>query len=92
MAAADLLQQPTFISVIQSLGVECFADFVESKPEQAERRDAAYNLYRGLQAIEAELNARVHQKEQAVARLDAEREQQEAMLEDTIFIQGDIDR
>lgn len=74
LAAASLLSDQTFQSVLQSLAVECFATFTETKPNQQQDRENTYNLYQGLQAIEAELNARVHAKNAVVERLDAENE------------------
>ncbi|MFC0686467.1 hypothetical protein [Novosphingobium clariflavum] len=93
LAAASLLSDPTFQSVIQSLAVECFATFTESKPSDRDGREDTYNLYRGLQAIEAELNARVQAKDEAIISLDAalnDRDQHE--VEGPIFIQGNTDQ
>lgn len=91
LAAASLLSDPTFQSVIKSIGVECFASFVESKPSDSDGREHTYNLYRGLQAIEAELNARIHAKEEAVAKLDADLIDQDE-IEGPIYIQGNTDQ
>jgi hypothetical protein len=89
LAAASLLSDPTFQSVLKSLAIECFASFTESSPSDATGREDTYNLYRGLQAIEAELNARVLTKDQAVQRLDAEHAERE---DGPITIQGNTDR
>jgi hypothetical protein len=91
LAAASLLSDPTFQDVIKSLGIECFASFVESKPEDAPRREDTYNLYRGLQAIEGELLQRIHAKEEAVKALDADQVEEDE-TEGPIYIQGNTDR
>jgi hypothetical protein len=91
LAAASLLSDPTFQSVIKSLGIECFATFTETKPSEASKREDAYNLYQGLQAIEAELTSRIQTKEAAVAAIDADLEDQDD-LEGPIYIQGNTDR
>jgi hypothetical protein len=88
LAAASLLSDPTFQNVIASLGVECFATFTETKPADKQAREDTYNLYQGLKAIEAELTARVHAKDEAVTKLDAALEDQDD-LEGPIYIQGD---
>lgn len=101
LAAASLLSDPYFQSVLKSIAVECFASFTESKPGDREGRENTYNLYQGLQAIEAELNARIHAKDRVVSRLDAEHEaalDAEKYGEDVadedpiIIIQGNTDR
>lgn len=91
LAAANLLSDHTFQNVIASIGVECFATFTETKPEDRQRREDTYNLYQGLKAIEAELNARVLAKDEAVKRLDADQEDH-SDLDGPIYIQGDNDR
>jgi hypothetical protein len=91
LASASLLSDPTFQNVLKSLAVECFATFTETKPGETAKREDTYNLYQGLQAIEAELNARVLAKDEAVAKLDAEQEDQ-SDLEGPIYIQGNTDR
>lgn len=91
LAAASLLSDPTFQSVIKCLGVECFASFTESRPDDTRGREDTYNLYRGLQAIEAELTSRVQAKDEAVSRLDADLQEQHE-IEGPIYIQGNTDR
>ena len=91
MAAASLLSNPTFQSVLRSIGIECFASFTESKPHEASKREEFYNLYQGLQAIEAELNSRVHAGQEAAKAIDAINEDQ-SDLEGPIYIQGNTDR
>jgi hypothetical protein len=88
LAAASLLSDPTFQNVIASLGVEAFAVFTETKPDERQRREDTYNLYQGLKAIEAELTARVQAKDEAVARIDAINEDQDD-LDGPLHIQGD---
>ncbi|AYJ85539.1 hypothetical protein D3Y57_05520 [Sphingomonas paeninsulae] len=72
MAAASLLAHPDFISTIRELGVECFAVFTDTKPSEANKREESYNLYRGMQAIEEQLNARVQTQVELVRRIDAD--------------------
>jgi len=91
LAAASLLSDPTFTSVVKSIGIECFAAFTESQPGDSDKREHTYNLYRGLQAIEAELNARIQAKEEAVKRLDATLDEQHE-VEGPIYIQGNTDQ
>lgn len=91
LAAARLLSDPTFQSVLKSIGIECFAAFAESNPTDRDGRENTYNLYRGLQAIEAELNARVQAKEEAVKRIDASLDDQHE-VEGPIYIQGNTDQ
>lgn len=62
--AGALLSDPAFKSVIQSLMFESWAQWTESKPEAKDQREDNYNFYRGLKAIEAELNARVQAKDE----------------------------
>lgn len=87
LAAASLLSDLTFQNVIQSLCVECFSSFTETKPHDREARETTYNLYQGLKAIEAELTARVQAKDEAVARIDAANEDHDD-LDGPITIQG----
>lgn len=91
LAASSLLSNPTFQSVVRSIGVECFAAFTETKPSEADKREHTYNLYQGLKAIEAELNARIQAQEEAVKALDAQLEDQDE-TEGPIFIQGNTDQ
>lgn len=94
LAAASLLNDPTFQSVLRDLCYEQFCVFQETKPEDSKSREVSYNLYQGLKAIEAELTTRIHQKDQVVAAIDAENE--EAQLDfieaDTNPTQGDNDQ
>lgn len=91
LAAASLLNDPTFRDVLRSLTVECFAVFTETKPDELNKREDTYNLHRGLQAIEAELNARVHAKELAVQKLDADLDIP-SEVEGPIYMQGNTDQ
>lgn len=91
LAAATLLSDPTFKSVLHTLTVECFASFTESKPSDRDGREDTYNLFRGLQAIEAELLARIQAKDEAVARIDALLDTPDD-VEGPIFIQGNTDQ
>lgn len=90
MAAASLLSDPTFQSVVKALCYEQFCIFQETKPEEQQNRENSYYLYQGLKAIEAELLARVQAKEQEVSAMDAERENE--ISDDPIIIQGDYDQ
>ncbi|API58457.1 hypothetical protein BSL82_03370 [Tardibacter chloracetimidivorans] len=74
LQAEALLGNPTFVSVIQGIGFQCFEAFMASNPHDTPGRENAYNLYQGLKAIEAELRHRINQKDQIAARLDAEDE------------------
>lgn len=73
--------------------VESFAVFTETKPDQASEREASYNLVRGLQAIEAELLARVHAKDEIERKANEEHNDDELPPEteepSVITIQGD---
>jgi hypothetical protein len=88
LAAASLLSDPTFQSVIQALCYEQFCVFQETKPEDKQGRENSYNLYQGLKAIEAELNARVQAKDEAAKAIDAINADQDD-LDGPIYIQGD---
>lgn len=88
LAASSLLIDPTFQNVLQSLAVEGFSTFTETKPHETGRREDIYNIYQGLKAIEEELNARVLAKDEAVASIDALNEDQDD-LDGPIIIQGD---
>lgn len=98
LAASSLLSNLTFQSVLKSIAIECFAQFTESKPSDASAREDTYNLYRGIQAIEAELNSRVQAQEEAVRRIDAAQAEEEASTDDyvdldaPITIQGNTDQ
>lgn len=93
LAAASLLSDPTFQSVLKSLTVECFATFTESKPNDKQGREDTYFLYKGLEAIEAELNNRVLQKDEAIKRIDAlNSSPDEDDLDGPIYIEGDNNR
>jgi|Laugrespbdmm15dd_1035085.scaffolds.fasta_scaffold78238_1 hypothetical protein len=74
LAAQALLDNPTFSSTIAALVHDCFTAFTTSTPSQSAKREETYNLYRGLQAIEAELVSRVQNMEEIVRRQDAEHE------------------
>lgn len=75
LAAQALLEDPTFSNTIAALVHDCFTAFTTSTPTQSAQREDTYNLYRGLQAIEAELNSRVQNMEEIVRRLDAKNEE-----------------
>lgn len=95
LAAADLLAHPAFADTIKSLGIECFASFTETNPEEAAKREDAYNLYRGLQAIEHELNHRVQSMDSVVNRIDADNEAHDPEVdgdEGPIIIKGNTDQ
>lgn len=90
LAAASLLSDPTFQSILKALTIDCFASFTETKPDELRKREDAYNLHRGLQAIEAELIARVQSKDQVADRIDAINAEPD---EDTpVIIQGNNDQ
>jgi hypothetical protein len=72
--AGVLLSDPAFKSVIQSLMFESWAQWTESKPEAKDRREDNYNFYRGLKAIEAELNARVQAKDEIERVMNEDRD------------------
>jgi hypothetical protein len=71
LAAADLLANEAFTTTIKALMLECFATFTETQPAERDRREHTYNLYQGLKAIEAELNARILRMEELKRKLDA---------------------
>lgn len=88
LAASSLLSDFTFQSVLKDLCYEQFCVFQETKPEDKQTRENSYNLYQGLKAIEAELHARVLQKDTQVAAIDASNEDQDD-LDGPVIIQGD---
>jgi hypothetical protein len=90
LAAASLLSDPTFQSVIRDLCYEQFCIFQETKPEDKQARENSYNLYQGLKAIEAELVTRVQIKDRVVEAIDAQNAEDNS--DDPITIQGDNDR
>lgn len=82
-AAAVLLSSNDFLEVIRSLTLESYAVFTETAPNEATKREDTYNLMRGLKAIEAELIARVHAKDEIERKLDAaQSEPEDAYVED----------
>ena len=90
LAAASLLSDPTFQSVVRDLCYEQFCVFQETKPEDTQSREISYNLYQGLKAIEAELTTRIQMKDRVVEAIDAENAENNS--DDPITIQGDNDR
>lgn len=74
LAAQALLDNPTFTNVIGSLTHDCFEAFTTTTPSDTQGRENAYFQYRGLQAIEAEINARILQKDEIARKLDANHE------------------
>lgn len=72
LRAEALLQDTNFVEVVNYLVRDCAIKILETKPEEQSKREEHYNLYRGLAAIEAELNALVHEKTMIQARIDAD--------------------
>lgn len=72
LAAASLLANDDFRTLVHSLMFEGYATFTETKPDQAREREDIYNLIQGLKAIEAELNHRIANKDEIERRVNAE--------------------
>lgn len=70
--AENLLSDPTFRDIMDSLAAQCANGFLLSAPGKPQERDSAYNLYSGLLAIKAELEHRVQLKDQIEAARDAD--------------------
>lgn len=70
LAAANLLASEDLRSVLNSIQVEAFARFTESAPEAQDAREYLYNLTQGLKAIDSEIRARVHAKDEIERRLN----------------------
>lgn len=70
--AANLLGDPTFQDIMDSLAQQCAEGFLLTQPHQERNRVEAYNLYSGLLAIKAELEHRVQQKDLIEAQRDAD--------------------
>jgi len=86
LAAASLLANEDLQTIIRSLMFEGYASFTDTKPEEASRREAIYNLNQGLRAIEAELNSRVASYEEIQRRLNAtdqDAEDESALINDS---------
>jgi hypothetical protein len=90
LSADDLLQTTELADLIKSLTVEAFAVFTETKPDELSKREDAYNLQRGLQAIEQELLHRVQQKDEIVRRVqEAEADENNPDQDDLPFDEDD---
>ena len=76
-AAAALLANPDFLSVIASLRAQSAWQIEQSQPHQKDEREYLYNQLRGLAAIEQELTIRVNTKDRLEAPEDAEVEDDE---------------
>lgn len=63
LAASNLLANEDFRELIQSMMVESFAVFTETKPDEGAKREEHYHLCQALKQIEAELLARVQAKD-----------------------------
>ena len=72
LAAAGLLESPELKDTLHSITVECFAVFTETAPDASSEREDAYNLMRGIKALEEELNARVQAKDAIEIRINSE--------------------
>lgn len=71
LQAEALLANEAFSSTMKTLIYERFCDFTDTKAIDATARELIYNQMQGLQAIEAELNARVQRKDVIERRLNA---------------------
>ena len=65
--AQDVLDNPSFLQVIQSLQAECFDLFIASAPAETVRREDAYMIGKGLEKIIAKLREYVQQGENEAA-------------------------
>lgn len=72
--AEAMLNQETFITIINSLVEQSFGQFVNTKPEATDERERIYNQYRGLTDIMATLNQRVQVRNQMIERDNNEEE------------------
>lgn len=70
LQAEALLDNPTFVTIMQGLSLQCFEAFIASIPPDSLGRENTYNLFRGLQAIEEELRGRISAKDEITRRLD----------------------
>ena len=72
--AEAMLNQATFITIINSLVEQSFGQFVNTKPEATDERERIYNQYRGLTDIMGTLNQRVQVRNQMIERDNNEEE------------------
>lgn len=72
--AEAILNQETFITIINSLVEQAFSQFVNTKPEDADERERIYSQYRGLTDIMGTLNQRVQVRNQMLERNSSEEE------------------
>ena len=94
LAAASLLESQELKETLHSITVECFAVFTETAPDAGGEREDAYNLMRGLKALENELSARVQAKDALELRINSEEQypEDEPYIDDIsgpITISGD---
>ena len=76
-AAEVLLDNDAFSSTVNQLVDASFQYFANSKPEENEKREAAYHHYRALVDIVSTLRQRVQVKDEIVSKLAEDDNNQE---------------
>ncbi|TFU06166.1 hypothetical protein EUV02_03910 [Polymorphobacter arshaanensis] len=78
LEAQVLLDTPFFAKLLKDLSFEIAVQMLETAPDDPQGRERLYYKHQGLQAIEAELTARVALKDSIVAQLQTEPAEQES--------------
>lgn len=73
-AAEQLLASSAFSSVINELVEQTFEGFVNSAPNESEKREQIYSHYRAITDVVSSLKQRVTIKDQIVTRGDSQNE------------------
>jgi hypothetical protein len=81
-AAASLLANDDFQTIVKALILEGYSTFTETKPHEAESREHIYNLVQALKAIESELTARVHAKDEIERKVNEGDADDEDLIDD----------
>jgi len=76
-AAEAVLALPAFNQVVNSLVESSFQTFVNSKPDQGEIRERAYNHYHGLVDVVDTLKQRVAVRDEILAKGDTRQEEEQ---------------
>jgi hypothetical protein len=72
VAAAKLLQDPTFNSVLNELATNCVNGITSSEPKEVKKREDFYFMHVALQAVHGALRARVAAAMKVQADIDAD--------------------
>jgi len=81
-AAASLLANDDLQTIIKSLMFEGYARITETAPHELNKREETYNLIQGLKAIEGELRARIHAKDEIERKVNADDASNDDLIND----------